>query len=105
MGEAKNKSSKQMRKQQRPRETKRQKTSQRRNPTKSDSIGRLNLEKYSQDDIAEVKKLKALTPFTVASKLNINISSAKKLLRTLEKDGIIQQVASGSKLTIYKSIK
>ena len=104
MGETKNKSSKQMRKQQRSQETKRRKTPQRRNPTKSDSINRFKLGEYSQEDIAEVKKLKALTPFAVASKLDIKISAAKKLLQTLEKNRDIQQIASGQNLKIYKLI-
>ena len=105
MSKAKNKSSKQTKKQKSAQETKQRRTRTKRIAKNADSTARLSFGDYSQEEIAEVKKLKALTPFAVASKLNIKISAAKKLLQTLEKNRAIQLIASGPNLKIYKLIK
>jgi small subunit ribosomal protein S25e len=102
MNEAKNRSSKQKGKQKPSQETKPRSARSRRKTIKEDSTDRLNFGNYSQEDIAEVKKLKVLTPFAVASRLNIKISAAKKLLQMLEKNKIILQIASGPNIKIYK---
>jgi small subunit ribosomal protein S25e len=105
MSKAKNKSSKQAKKQKSVQETKQRRTRTKRTIKNVDSTAQLSFGDYSQEEIAEVKKLKVLTPFAVASRLNIKISAAKKLLQTLEKNRIIQLIASGPNLKIYKLIK
>ncbi len=105
MSKAKNKSTKQAKKQKSVQETKQRRTRTKRTKKNVDSTAQLSFGDYSQEEIAEVKKLKVLTPFAVASRLNIKISAAKKLLQTLEKNRIIQLIASGPNLKIYKLIK
>ncbi|MCK5563127.1 hypothetical protein KAI30_03050, partial [Candidatus Bathyarchaeota archaeon] len=44
----------------------------------------------SKKIINDVKKMKPLTPFAVASRFNIRLSVAKDLLEQLEQKGVIQ---------------
>lgn len=50
----------------------------------------------------ELKRMRVLTPYTVASRLNIRISAAKDLLEQLEANGVIQMVSGNHSLKIYK---
>lgn len=102
MSKIKNRSSKQTGKQKHSQETKPRRARSKRKAIEVNSTDRLSFGDYSQEDLAEVKKLKVLTPFAVASKLNIKISAAKKLLQMLEKNGIILQIARGPNIKIYK---
>lgn len=53
--------------------------------------------------VAEVKKLGVLTPYTVATRYNIRISTAKDFLEQLEACGAVQLVSGSHNLKIYKS--
>jgi len=55
----------------------------------------------SEKIIGEIKKMKALTPFTVASRFNLRISVAKDLLEQLEQKGVIRFVSRSRNLKIY----
>lgn len=52
--------------------------------------------------VAEVKKLGVLTPYAVATRYGIRISTAKDFLDQLEASGAITQVSGGHNLKIYK---
>jgi ribosomal protein S25 len=53
--------------------------------------------------VGELRKLPVLTPFIVASRLNLRISAAKDFLDQLEDRGIVQMVDGNHNLKIYKS--
>jgi len=50
----------------------------------------------------ELSKMKAITPYTIATRYNLKLSIAKDLLESLERLGKIQQVAGSSNLKVYK---
>ena len=52
--------------------------------------------------IDEIKKIKVLTPFTVASRFNLRLSIAKNFLKELERRGIVEYVSGSTRLKIYK---
>ncbi len=49
----------------------------------------------------ELGKLKAITPYTVASRFEINIGEAKRLLRDMEEKNFIKCVGGNSRIRIY----
>jgi small subunit ribosomal protein S25e len=51
--------------------------------------------------VSEIKKMRTLTPFTVASRFNLRLSVAKDLLEELEQKGIIRFVSRSRNLKIY----
>jgi len=53
--------------------------------------------------IAEVKKMRVLTPYAVATRFNIRISTAKDFLEQLQQNGTIQQVSGSHTIKIYKA--
>jgi small subunit ribosomal protein S25e len=55
----------------------------------------------SEKIINEIKRMKTLTPFTVASRFNLRLSVAKDLLEELEQKGVIQFVSRSRNLKIY----
>jgi len=54
--------------------------------------------------IGELKKMNVLTPYAVASRLNIRISAAKDFLEQLEDEGVVQLVSGGHNIKIYKAL-
>ncbi|MEM3463600.1 MAG: hypothetical protein QXL91_01930 [Candidatus Bathyarchaeia archaeon] len=52
----------------------------------------------------ELKKMRVLTPYTVATRFNIRISAAKDFLEQLEEDGLVQLVSGNHDIKIYKAI-
>jgi len=54
--------------------------------------------------IEEVKKLKVLTPFAVASRFNLRLSIAKDFLEELESKGIVQLVSKSRNVRVYKPL-
>jgi len=56
----------------------------------------------SEKVIGELKKMKALTPYTVATRFNLRLSVAKDLLDELAQRGIIEYVSGSKNLKIYK---
>ncbi|MEM2999276.1 MAG: hypothetical protein QXV09_03585 [Candidatus Bathyarchaeia archaeon] len=52
--------------------------------------------------IGEIKKMNVLTPYTVASKFNIRISTAKDFLEQLEQKGILELASGSHNIKIYK---
>lgn len=56
----------------------------------------------SKEVIDDLKKMKALTPYAVASRLDVRLSVAKHFLRRLENQGAIQFVSGSKNLKLYK---
>ena len=55
----------------------------------------------NEKTIDELKKMRVLTPYTVASRFNIRISTAKDFLEQLEEHSIVQMVSGNHTLKIY----
>ncbi len=51
---------------------------------------------------AELKNFKYLSPWVIASQFSVKMGEAKRLLRRLENEGIIELVAHDSRNPIYK---
>jgi small subunit ribosomal protein S25e len=56
----------------------------------------------SKSVLNEVRKMKVLTPYTVASHFNLRLSVAKDMLEELHQRGVITYVSGGRNLRIYK---
>ncbi|MBS7657662.1 MAG: hypothetical protein QW476_02335 [Candidatus Bathyarchaeia archaeon] len=54
--------------------------------------------------LKELSKLDVLTPYTVASQLNLRLSAAKNLLKELEVKKLIRMVQGNNRIKIYKFI-
>ena len=54
--------------------------------------------------IGELKKMRILTPYTMATRFNIRISAAKDFLEQLEENGIVQLVSGNHDIKIYKPV-
>jgi small subunit ribosomal protein S25e len=58
----------------------------------------------SEKTLNEIKKLKALTPYAVASRFDIRLSLARDLLEELKQRGAIQYVSGSKNIKIYKPL-
>ncbi len=56
----------------------------------------------AENVLGQIRKMKAITPYAVASRLDLRISVAKDLLRQLERKGKIEYVSGSKNLKIYK---
>lgn len=52
--------------------------------------------------VDEMRKLKVLTPYVVATRFNLRISVAKDFLEELEKKGAVQLVSRSRNIRVYK---
>jgi small subunit ribosomal protein S25e len=58
---------------------------------------------FSDEQLRDgLKKLKAITPYTVATQFNIKLSTAKRLLGTMRGQGVLQLVARSRNVQLYK---
>ena len=58
----------------------------------------------AKDTLGALKGMKAITPSAVATKFNLKISVAKRMLTTLEEKGVIEFVTRSSNLKVYKMV-
>jgi ribosomal protein S25 len=58
----------------------------------------------AKDTLGALKGMKAITPTAVATKFNLKISVAKRMLTTLEEKGVIEFVTRSSNLKVYKMV-
>lgn len=56
----------------------------------------------SEKILNELKKMRALTPYTVASRFDIRLGVARGLLQELERRHIVEFVSGSKNLKIYK---
>lgn len=104
MGGAKKKSIKRMEKQQFLKTKKQQQQKKRSKKIKSKiSDLKINIPNMEKEElIRELSKMRVITPYELASKYTMKISTAKKMISALKKKGFIQLVASNSNLKLYK---
>ncbi len=104
MGGAKKKSMAQAEKQQTLQSTKQEKTDKKKASKPAEKkLGGIDLPNVKDKELmAELMKMKAITPYSVATRYNLKIGIAKDLLENLEKGGNIQRVAGNSALRIYR---
>lgn len=57
----------------------------------------LSAEKFAE----ELGKIKAITPYSVASTFDLKVGKAKNLLRVLEEQGLVRCVGGNSRIRIY----
>ncbi|MBS7642040.1 MAG: hypothetical protein QW374_00260 [Candidatus Bathyarchaeia archaeon] len=58
----------------------------------------------SREFIEEIKKMRVLTPYTLASKYNIRLSIAKDYLEMLESKGIVRCVGGHNRVRIFQVV-
>jgi len=73
-----------------------------RSTTEKKSLGITLPDLKSKKVIGQLKTMKAITPYTVASRFDLRLSVAKNLLRELERRRIIEYVSGSKNLKIYK---
>jgi len=73
-----------------------------RSTTEKKSLGITLPDLQSKKVIGELKAIKALTPYTVASRFDLRLSVAKNFLKELERRRIIEYVSGSKNLKIYK---
>lgn len=71
---------------------------------KLDAGGGVSIESLDQI-LNEVKRLKYVTPYLLASKFSIKVSRAKKILRQLENEGILKYIDGNRRVRIYVPVK
>jgi small subunit ribosomal protein S25e len=67
-----------------------------------DKSGIIPPDPEDENVINEVKKIRVLTPYNVASRFNVRMSVARDLLKQLEERGVVQIVSGNHNLKIYK---
>jgi len=70
--------------------------------TEKKSLGITLPDLKSKKVIGELKTMKALTPYAVASRFDLRLSVAKNFLEELERRKIIEYVSGSKNLKIYK---
>ena len=101
MGSKKKISLKQMEKMQARREKKEDKPKSKVFETKK-SAGIFSPNPKGKKVIDELKKIRVLTPYAIASHFDLRLSVAKNFLEELERQGTIEYVSSSKNLKIYK---
>jgi ribosomal protein S25 len=71
-------------------------------PKERKTIGIMVPDAKDQKNIAEIKKMGVLTPYSVSTRYGIRISAAKDYLEQLEANGSIQLVSGSHNIKIYK---
>lgn len=106
LGSAKKRSLKQMERQQTLR-TKKQKQEPRKKRTSANILNQrtegVSLPGVEDKElIGEISKMKAITPYMVASRYDVRLSVAKNLLDSLQQRGLIQLMAKNNNLKLYQ---
>jgi len=57
----------------------------------------------NEKTVGELKKMRVLTPYSVASRFNIRMSAAKDFLDRLEESGVIKRVGGNHSIKIYEA--
>jgi len=71
-------------------------------PSEKKAPGIIPPDLKSDKVIGEVKKMKAVTPYAVASRFNLRLSVARDMLNDLVQRGVIEYVSGSKNLKIYK---
>lgn len=73
-----------------------------RHTTEKKTAGIVSPDSKSEKFLNDLKKIRALTPYAVASRFNLRLSVAKDLLEELERRRVIEYVSGSKNLKIYK---
>ena len=66
------------------------------------TIGSLDIPDMTSEELmGQLQKMKAITPTSIAIQLNLKVSMAKRLLESLQKDGVINMVSRSHNLKVY----
>jgi small subunit ribosomal protein S25e len=68
------------------------------------SIGIIPPDLKSEKVIDELKKMKALTPYAVATRFDLRLSVAKDFLEELERRGVVEYVSGSKNIKVYKPL-
>lgn len=102
MGGAKRKSLAQMERQQQTEEETKKKETKKAKTSVEKKTGAITLPDLSSKEfLGELSKMKAVTPYGVASRFGLRFSVAKDVLEELEKRGVIKFIAGSNRLRIY----
>ena len=67
-------------------------------------VGSIDLPELKENElVAELSKMKAITPFQVSSRYSVKLSVAKILLDKMEQRGFIKMVSRNGNLKIYQT--
>ena len=100
MGSKKRLTLKQMEKMKKKKERKESGSS--RSSTEKRTTGIVSPDPRSKKVVDQLKKMRVLTPYTVATRLDLRLSVARDLLENLEKQGVVEFVSGSKNLKIYK---
>ena len=65
-------------------------------------IGAVEIPDASSEEVMQaLKRMKAITPTSVAAQFNLKVSVAKKMLRDLESVGTLELAASSQNIKVY----
>ena len=70
--------------------------------TKTKEIGIFPPDPKNKKVLDELRKMKVITPYSVASRLNLRISVAKHFIKELEQQGAVEYVSGSRNIRIYK---
>ena len=70
--------------------------------TEKKIAGMVSPDPKSEKILNELKKMRALTPYTVASRFDLRLGVARGLLQELERQRIVEFVSGSKNLKIYK---
>lgn len=105
MGGAKKKSLAQMEKQQKIKEEETKKAAKKAKASVEKKTGAINLPDLSSKEfLGELSKMRAVTPYGLASRFGLRFSVAKDVLEELEKRGVVQLIAGSNRLRIYRAV-
>lgn len=66
------------------------------------TIGSLDIPEMSSDELMEqLERMKAITPTGLAVQFNLKVSTAKKLLKQLQNDRVVDLVSRSHNLKVY----
>jgi len=72
--------------------------------TEKKSLGITPPDLKSEKVISELKTMKVLTPYAVASRFDVRLSVARDLLEELERRRIVEYVSGSKNIKIYKPL-
>lgn len=66
------------------------------------TIGSLDIPDMNSEELmGQLQKMKAITPTALAIQLSLKVSMAKRLLESLQKDGVVNMVSRSHNLKVY----
>lgn len=70
--------------------------------TEKKGVGVVPPDPKNKEVTDQLKKMKVLTPYTVATRFDLRLSVAKNFLKELEKQGVVKFISGSKNTKIYK---